>query len=59
VERALVNVDRCVQHRLWGLPSRSKMGRDRNAARGGPSHDIQPVALTLSESHSLYRVTDR
>src|SRR6266511_5610455 len=24
-----------------GLPSARKMGRDRNATRGGPSHDIQ------------------
>src|SRR5919202_1302891 len=28
-----------------GFPSARKMGRDRNAARGGPSHDIQSYAL--------------
>jgi hypothetical protein len=28
-----------------GLPSAPKMGRDRIAARGGPSHDIQSHRL--------------
>jgi hypothetical protein len=45
VERALVNIDRCVQHRLGASLLLGTWARDRNAVRGGPSHDFQSYAL--------------